>query len=66
MPDDTSEHGHHRAFISITQPHEIRHWTRKLGVSEDELKRAVLAVGNDAEAVEQHLRRRSGRDRNRS
>jgi hypothetical protein len=31
-------------------------WSKKLGVTPDELQAAVRAVGNDAAAVEAHLK----------
>ena len=36
--------------------YELRDWSKKLGVSQDQLKVAVRAVGDRAEAVEKHLR----------
>jgi hypothetical protein len=50
-----------RQRIDIHQEHEIRYWTEKLGVSADELRAAVEAVGPMADAVEQRVRGRSGR-----
>jgi hypothetical protein len=56
MADDTSKAGAaDRSRININQPHELQYWTRALGVSEDELKKAVQAVGTQADAVKRHL-----------
>lgn len=35
-----------RERISITQAHELRDWSKRLGVSEERLKAAVERVGN--------------------
>ncbi|HEY1328373.1 MAG TPA: DUF3606 domain-containing protein [Casimicrobiaceae bacterium] len=50
-----------RQRIDIHQEHEVRYWTQKLGVTPDELREAVEAVGPMADAVEQRVRGRSGR-----
>ena len=58
MPDDLStRHGRDRERINVNQDHELRHWSQKLGVTPDKLKEAVQAVGDDAEKVQQHLRK---------
>jgi hypothetical protein len=42
MADDpTQRHGQDRTRINTDQDHEIRYWTKELGVSEDELTEAV-------------------------
>lgn len=41
--------------ISLSQDHEVRYWTQALGVSEQELRSAVAAVGPMADAVRRHL-----------
>ena len=56
MPDDTSNRGaQDRARINVNEDHEIRYWTQALGVTEEELREAVAAVGVSADAVRQHL-----------
>lgn len=42
--------------IAMGEDYEVRYWTEKFGVSQDELQRAVDAVGNSASAVEKHLK----------
>lgn len=37
------------------EDYEVRYWTHKFGVDREALQRAVDAVGNGAEAVEQEL-----------
>ncbi|MEH6438211.1 DUF3606 domain-containing protein [Massilia sp. DD77] len=47
-----------RSRINVHEEWEVRHWTEALGVSREELERAVKAVGPSAEAVRAHLGRR--------
>jgi hypothetical protein len=57
MPDNLKQRGgQDRKRIDVTQEHELRDWSKKFGVSQDQLKDAVRAVGDRAEAVEKHLR----------
>ncbi|KRC25590.1 DUF3606 domain-containing protein [Acidovorax sp. Root219] len=57
MSDDkTKTGGQDRTRISLTEDYEVRDWAKKFGVTVDELKAAVKAVGNDAKAVEAHLK----------
>jgi hypothetical protein len=44
-----------RRLISLAQAHEVDYWTNALGVSKDELERAISAVGASASAVRRHL-----------
>lgn len=61
MSDDkTKAGGQDRSRISVDEDYELRDWARKFGVSPDELKAAVKAVGNQAAAVEAHLKSRRG------
>jgi hypothetical protein len=56
MPDDRSKRNtSDRDRINLNQDYEVRDWAEKLGISEDELRKAVQAVGDRAEAVRQHL-----------
>ncbi len=60
MSDDkTNSHGQDRERINVHQDYELRDWSRSLGVSPDELKKAVAAVGDRAEKVREYLK--SGR-----
>ena len=59
MADDlTNRGGRDRNRISLDQDHELRDWSEKFGVTKEELREAVQAVGNEASKVEQHLRER--------
>jgi hypothetical protein len=46
-----------RKRINVNEDYELQSWSKKFGVSADELKKAVKAVGTSAEAVEQHLKK---------
>ena len=57
MPDDKSQSGgQDRKRISLSQDYEVRDWAKKLNVTPEQLEAAVRAVGNDAAAVEEHLK----------
>ena len=57
MSDNLQERGpQDRSRISLTEEHEVRYWTQKLGVTKEALAEAVRAVGASAGRVEQHLR----------
>jgi hypothetical protein len=57
MADNKSKSGgQDRKRISLSQDYEVRDWAKKFGVTPDELKAAVKAVGDDAAAVEAHLK----------
>jgi hypothetical protein len=57
MVDDLSKKGSQdRSRINTHENYELRYWSERFGVSEDELKAAVKKVGNSAEAVEKELR----------
>ncbi|SFM64404.1 DUF3606 domain-containing protein [Variovorax sp. OV329] len=56
MPDDLGNAGaQDRSRVNVNEPHEVRYWTQRFGVSEDALRRAVAEVGVSADAVAQHL-----------
>lgn len=42
--------------IEMDQEPDVRYWTRKLGVSREELERAVQQVGNQPDKVREHLK----------
>lgn len=57
MPDDKNLIGSpDRDRISLSEDYEVRDWTQSLGVSEDELREAVDAVGNSVDAVRAYLK----------
>jgi hypothetical protein len=57
MADDlTRRGGQDRARINIHQEHEVRDRAARFGVTREQLKAAVQAVGDRADDVERHLR----------
>ena len=44
-----------RSKINMSGDFEVKYWLKALGVSKDELKRAVEKVGNSAAAVRKEL-----------
>lgn len=61
MSDDkTKRGGQDRARINIHEDYEVRDWSKKFGVTHQQLMEAVQTVGDRAEDVERHLKGRSG------
>lgn len=59
MPDNKKNIGKpDRDRISLSEEYEIQDWSKKFGVTPDELKNAVKQVGNIAKDVEAHLKKR--------
>jgi len=57
MSDDTSKKGiQDRTRINTSEDYEVRYWSEKFGVSQDQLKAAVSKVGNSVSAVENALK----------
>ena len=44
-----------RALIAISQPHEVRYWSKKFKVTPAKLKAAVAAVGHSSRKVGEYL-----------
>lgn len=64
MSDDLSKRGgSDRARININQEHEVRYWAEKFGVSPEQLRDAVGAVGDRADRVEDRLKADGRRSR---
>ena len=56
MSDDLQNRGpQDRSRISLTEKWEVQYWTRELGVSKEELERAVHNAGPGVNAVREHL-----------
>lgn len=49
--------GQDRARISLSEDYEVRDWSRKFGVTPEQLRAAVQAVGSLSKDVEAHLQR---------
>jgi hypothetical protein len=57
VADDKSKSGgQDRKRINLSEDYEVRDWASKFGVSQEALRKAVEAVGNDAAKVEAHLK----------
>ncbi|WP_162575609.1 DUF3606 domain-containing protein [Variovorax sp. PBL-H6] len=57
MADDkTKVGGQDRTRINVNEDYEVRDWTRSLGVTEEELRKAVAAVSNQADKVREYLK----------
>jgi hypothetical protein len=57
MADDPSKRGpHDRSRINTSEDYEMRYWSRKLGVSPEQLKAAVRKVGSSVKAVDRELK----------
>ena len=56
MADDKTNTGSpDRDRINLNEDYEVQYWTKELGVTVDQLRDAVKAVGPAAEAVRRHL-----------
>ena len=57
MAKDKIEEGNQdRNRISLSEDFEVQEWSKKLGVTSNELKNAVIEVGNSAKEVEAFLK----------
>lgn len=55
MSDNTSKTGLDRKLISLEEDYEVRDWCKSLGCIPEQLRGAVKAVGNSADAVREFL-----------
>lgn len=56
MSDDKKNTGSpDRDRINVNEDYELQYWTKELGVTPDELRAAVKAVGPTSSAVRKHL-----------
>ena len=57
MPDDKSKIGKpDRDRINVTEPYELRYWSKKFGVRPVRLKLAVARVGKTAAKITKYLK----------
>ena len=57
MSDDHLKKGmQDRTRINTSEDYELRYWSEKFGVTQDQLKAAVNKVGNSVSAVEKELK----------
>ena len=58
MRNDKTKRGpQDRAKTNVQEKYEMDYWSRKFGVTPDQLRNAVKRVGPSAEAVERELQR---------
>jgi len=58
MPDDKTKRGpQDRAKTNVQEKYEMDYWSRKFGVTPDQLRNAVKKAGPSAAAVERELKR---------
>ncbi len=56
MSDDKTKRGPPDSKeINVNEPYELRDWAKHFGVTEQQIKDAVKAVGVSASAVKKHL-----------
>ena len=51
MPDDTTQKVRDRHRIDVHDDNEVRYWTKKFGVTKQQLEAAVRKVGTHPENV---------------
>jgi hypothetical protein len=57
MSDDlTKKDFHDKTRVSGSEPHELKYWSQKWNVSEQELKEAIRAVGPAVKDLEKYFR----------
>ena len=60
MADDKGKPGgQDRTRIDVNEYYELRYWSNRFGVSAEQLKAAVKAVGTNAQDVQMHLKGRA-------
>ena len=58
MSGDKLKKGLDRTLIGFGQDYEVRYWCNSLGCTLSQLRAAVRAVGNSADAVRTHLKKK--------
>jgi hypothetical protein len=48
--------GRDRSRVSSTEEYELRHVAQKFNVSTDDVRKAIEAVGNEREKIEEYLK----------
>ena len=61
MPDNkTKTHPLDSSRINVNESHEVKYWTKELGVTKEQLQEAVNNVGTSSAAVRDHLKMNGG------
>ncbi len=55
MSDDLTKKPKDATRVNVNEDWELDYWSKKFGVTEEQLKNAVRAVGDSAEAVQRYL-----------
>jgi Protein of unknown function (DUF3606) len=59
MADDKEKRGPQDASrVNVNEEYEVAYWSKRFGVSADQLRAAVDKAGTSAKAVEEQLKRR--------
>jgi len=66
MADNTKLRGRQdRNRINVNEDYELQDWSKKFGVTAEELRKAVQQVGDVAKDVEMHLKNSGGKSSSR-
>ena len=57
MADDTSKTALDGKLISLKEVYEVQYWTQALGISAEQLREAVAAVGPSVKAVREYVKK---------
>ena len=49
--------GSDRSRVDLSQPDEVAYWTERLAIDEADLRKAVADVGDETQALREHLGR---------
>ncbi|WP_185287880.1 DUF3606 domain-containing protein [Chryseobacterium lactis] len=55
MSDDLTKKPKDATRVNVNEDWELNYWSKKFGVTKEQLKNAVKAVGDSAEAVQRYL-----------
>lgn len=58
--------GSDRALIALSEPYEVRYWSKKFKVTPAKLKAAVKVVGRSSKKVEAYIKLHKRKDRDRT
>ena len=67
MADNKSKRGgSDRALIAISEPYEVRYWSKKFKVTPAKLKYAVKKVGHSSKKVEAYIKEQKHKARDKA
>ncbi|MBW4891432.1 DUF3606 domain-containing protein [Mucilaginibacter sp. HMF5004] len=53
----TNNTSYHNNIINVAEYYEVEHWAEKFGITPEQLKSAVKAVGVSADAIAAYLKK---------